>query len=78
MIHLQLDPAQGLLKATLELKGEEKPLVLEEVHYLVQDQKLTILGLKSDREWLNGLAAMSLPLAFEPGEKVIKALALFK
>lgn len=78
MIQVQLDPEKGLLKATLELKGEEKPLVLDEVNYAIEGQKLTILSLKSDREWLNGLASMTLPLAFEPSEPVIKALNLLR
>lgn len=78
MIQLQIDPEQGLLKASLELKGEEKPLVLDEVRFSIQGQKLSILSLKSDREWLNGLASMTLPISFEPGDAVIKALALLR
>jgi hypothetical protein len=68
----------GRLTTTIKLNGEENPIFIEELRYAIEDKKLIIQSVRSDREWLNGLASMTLPLIFEPGDAVIKALSLIK
>jgi len=78
VIKFEIDPGNGLIRAMLELKGEDRPIVIDELTYIVKNGRITLASLHSDREWLNALGSMALPVSFEPGESVIKAMNMLK
>lgn len=54
---LELSLRDGEAKLQILLKGEDKPISLS-LHYAVEGEALRVSGVKSDREWVNGLAEM--------------------
>ncbi|MCL2183545.1 MAG: hypothetical protein FWB85_08765 [Chitinispirillia bacterium] len=52
---LEISLRDGEAKLKILLKGEEEPISLS-LNYAIEDESLRVSGVKSDREWVNGLA----------------------
>lgn len=82
VLELKLDSKQGLLQATLDLKGEAQPLVIEDLRFKVTEQGgktiLEINSVKTDREWMNTIANLALPQTIELDGTVGRVLGMLK
>ena len=79
---LDIDLRKGSLKATLDLKGDPTPLVIEELLFQTKKQgektMIEVLSIKTDREWMNIIASLAVPHSVELDPKLAGLLELLR
>lgn len=83
VLSMSLDVDQGLLKCSLDLKGESNPLVVEELRYKIVSRDkmdfLEIISIKTDREWINAICELQQGKQYGPLDKaVVKMISMIK
>ncbi len=77
---MELDLRGGKLQALLDLKGDPTLLAIDELLFKViktgETSQLEILSIRTDRDWINTLAGLSLPATMELDPSVASVLSL--